>query len=264
MLDFRYFCCVLTLVSNVACASVDNPKGKTTDGLPEENISEEYTPAPPGAIGPISDALNPIFLFPGGSAGFSDSFTDMTPAATQLQRLGFPQEHIHIMTYDDSKDKAEIIRSLGIKLAQIINTYPSTTKFDVIGHSLGHPVALIAMAENGYLSRTGRIIGIAGIMFGQNAGKPFLCRIRPSLCGDLYDSFSRTNDPEIIRQLLATHAEEMSEIKKCSFYSPQDGMLDPVDSGKFPDGINVSIPNIRHLGFKSSEVVFDAIKEACF
>jgi hypothetical protein len=65
-------------------------------------------------------------------------------------------------------------------------------------------------------------------------------------------------------ELLEKHSNEIAELEKCSLFSPEDGILDPYDSGAFKDGINVSLPNISHLKFKSSPVVFEAMKKACF
>lgn len=219
----------------------------------EENISNEF---------PV-----PKILFHGGGGGAPAFTKDMKPAAKQLSKLGFPEEHIYQVKYPDSKNIADMVAALKPQLEDILSHYPPGTPFDTIGHSLGHVVSLVAVTRLDLLSRLRKLIGIAGVMFGQMGPKPWLCGyalLAPHYCGDIFDILIGTRTPSIVMDILENKAVEMSRVQKCSLYSPEDGVLNPYDSGAFPDGINVSIPDMTHLEFKGSPQVFSTIKEACF
>lgn len=52
-------------------------------------------------------------------------------------------------------------------------------------------------------------------------------------------------------------------MKKCSIFSPEDGVLDPYDSGAFADGTNVELRNIRHVQFIKNAYVADQMIARC-
>jgi len=149
----------------------------------------------------------------------------------------------------------------------IFSKYPPETQFDLIGHSLGHVVSLVTFADLGYLPRVRKLIGLAGVMFGQWGKKPGLCSLKileNIFCGDIFDHLIGTDQPALITDLISSNQEAMNHIQKCSLFSPQDGMLNPFNSGAFPDGINVSLPRVKHLRFKSAPVVFSALSQHCY
>lgn len=210
---------------------------------------------------------NPKILFHGGGGGAPKSVIDLTPLKTQFEEQGIASEEIYQVQYPHSQDIADIVEALRPQMNEIIARYSNDMKFDVIGHSLGHVVSLVSMAKLNLLSKVRKLIGLAGVMFGQFGQKPGLCRfslLAPYYCGDIFDYLLGSTQPPFIMDLLERHEEEMSLVEKCSLYSPEDGILDPYDSGAFPDGVNVSLPKIHHLKFKSSPVVFEAMKKACF
>lgn len=209
----------------------------------------------------------PIILFHGGGGGAPTSIKDMESAAKQLENLGFPSEHIYKVKYPDSKNIADMLVALKPQFKEILSRYPEETRFDTIGHSLGHVVSLVSIARLNLLGRLRKLIGIAGVMFGQMGGKPGLCAydfFAPIYCGDIFDLLVNTTKPRLILDILEQNESEMKRIEKCSLFSPEDGILNPYDSGAFPDGTNISIPNIHHLKFKNSSKVFTKLKEACF
>jgi len=214
-----------------------------------------------------SNSPIPKILFHGGGGGAPAFAKDMEPAAKQLVRLGFPREHIYKVKYPDSKNIADMLVALKPQFEEILSHYPEGTPFDTIGHSLGHVVSLVSVARLNLLSRLRKLIGIAGVMFGQMGNKPWLCGyefLAPYYCGDIFDLLIGTHTPSVVMDILEKNAAEMSSVEKCSLFSPEDGVLNPYDSGAFSDGINISIPNVSHLKFKSSPQVFSAMKEACF
>jgi len=211
--------------------------------------------------------VHPKILFHGGGGGTPAHFKDMSTASKQLERLGFPKEHIYLVKYPDSKNISEMNLALQPQFEEILNRYSPQVKFDLIGHSLGHVVSLVSVAQLGLLHRIRKLIGLAGVMFGQLGEKPGLCAfdfLAPYYCGDIFDLLIGSTKPPFILDLMDAHWQEMKNIEKCSLFSPDDGILDPYDSGAFEDGVNISIPKVHHLKFKSSEKVFLNMKEACF
>lgn len=211
--------------------------------------------------------VHPIILFHGGGGGAPASVKDMSPAAKQLENLGFPKEHLYKVDYPDTKNIETMIFALAPQFRDIMARYPEGTSFDTIGHSLGHVVSLVSLAKLNLLPKIRKLIGIAGVMFGQLGGKPGLCAsqvLAPHYCGDIFDLLLGTTQPKLILDILETQSVEMARIEKCSLFSPDDGVLNPYDSGAFPDGTNISLPHIKHLKFKSSPEVFRKMKESCF
>jgi len=209
----------------------------------------------------------PKIIFHGGGGGAPKSLTNMSTAVTQLERLGFPKEHVLKVHYPDQKDILEITKVLEPQLRKFMAQYPSESQFDVMGHSLGHVVSFVSLARLHLLSRVRKLIGLAGVMFGQLGEKPGLCAfplLAPHYCGDIFDLLIGTTEPPFILELMEQNAEEMRRVEKCSLFSPEDGMLNPYDSGAFKEGLNISIPNMHHLKFKSSPIVFEKMKEECF
>ena len=224
-----------------------------------------FTVAP--AFGAEAPLIVPKILFHGGGGGAPKSITDMSSATTQLETLGFSKEHILKVRYPDKKNISEITAALEPQLKKFMAQYPSETQFDVLGHSLGHVVSFVTLAKMGLLHKVRKLIGLAGVMFGQLGEKPGLCSfeiLAPYYCGDIFDLLMGTIEPPFLLDLMEKNAEEMKRIEKCSLFSPEDGMLDPYDSGAFPDGINITIPNMHHLKFKNSPFVFEKMKEECF
>jgi len=214
-----------------------------------------------------STEISPKILFHGGGGGAPKWATDMSSAADQLKRLGFPKEHIFKVNYPAQKNISDIVAVLEPQLKGFMGRYSSDTEFDVVGHSLGHAVSLVTMARLGLLSKVRKLIGIAGVMFGQLGEKPGLCRLTflaSRYCGDIFDLLIGTTRPLLIEDIIEKNPEEMERIQKCSLFSPDDGRLVPFDSGAFQDGINISLPNVKHLQFKSSSQVFDTMKQECF
>jgi len=214
-----------------------------------------------------SSTKNPKILFHGGGGGAPKASIDLSPLRVQFQENGIPKKDLYLVQYPHSKDLKEIIQALRPQITEIISRYSTETQFDLIGHSLGHVVSLVSMAKLNLLSKIKRLIGLAGVMFGQYGKKPGLCRFKlfaPYFCGDIFDLLLGTTEPPFLMTLLERHAEEMNRIEKCSLYSPEDGVLDPYDSGAFSDGTNVSLPDIHHIKFKSSPQVFEAMIKNCY
>lgn len=214
-----------------------------------------------------SSTKNPKILFHGGGGGAPRASIDLSPLQAQFQKNGIPKKDLYLVQYPHSEDLEDIIQALRPQIANIISRYSSETQFDLIGHSLGHVVSLVSMAQLDLLSKIKKLIGLAGVMFGQYGKKPGLCGFQilaPYFCGDIFDLLLGTTEPPFLMTLLERHAEEINRIEKCSLYSPEDGVLDPYDSGAFLDGINVSLPDIHHIKFKSSPVVFEAMIKNCY
>jgi len=212
-------------------------------------------------------SLYPKILFHGGGGGATKSIKDMSSSVSQLEKLGFPREHVLKIQYPDQEDLSEITAAVEPQLKKFMARYPSDTRFDVMGHSLGHVVSLITLVKLGLLPKLRKLIGLAGVMFGQLGEKPGLCRfpwLSPHYCGDVFDLLMGTTRPPFLMELIEQNTAELSRIEKCSLFSPEDGILNPFDSGAFEDGINISIPNTHHLKFKSSELVFEKMTEGCF
>lgn len=209
----------------------------------------------------------PILFFHGGGGGAPQSLTDLSLLRKRFEKQGFEKEQLYQVHYPSSKNLREINEALKPQILEILSRYPAGQKVDLVGHSLGHVVSLLSFSNLNLLQRIGKLVGLAGVMFGQYGDKPGLCRFKlfsPYFCGDLFDWLLGTLEPVIVMNILDQHPQEIESIQKCSIFSADDGVLDPYDSGAFPDGVNIEIPHIHHYQFKNSKKVFQTLIEGCF
>lgn len=261
---FLHTLLVLGTVSLAACGSElddwEKPRSRGTGHDGQKNANEIN-------LTPQQNTLPvPKLLFHGGGGGAPAWVVDMEPAKQQMIKVGFLKEHIFKITYPAGRDLSVMERQIAPQIESILESYPDETMIDLIGHSLGQPVALIMASRLGILPRVKRMIGLAGVLFGQRQ-LPFLCRnkwLAPFLCGDIFDALVGEGKPKLILNMLERHQKEIERIQFCSLYSPEDGMLDPFDAGAFSEGLNISIPQVNHLRFKSDPRVFQAMFEKCY
>lgn len=209
----------------------------------------------------------PILFFHGGGGGAPQSLTDLSLLRNRFEKEGFEKEHLYRVHYPSSKNLRDINDALKPQVLEILSRYPPHQKVDLVGHSMGHVVSLLSFNDLNLLQRIRKLVGLAGVMFGQYGDKPGLCRFKllsPYFCGDLFDWLLGTSEPLIVMNLLDQHPQEIESIQKCSIFSADDGVLDPYDSGAFPDGKNIEIPGVHHYQFKTSKKVFQTLIEECF
>lgn len=223
--------------------------------------------------------IHPKLLFHGGGgmSGLMPSTLDMRPAAKILINLGVPSEQIHLIQYPHTKNISDIKAAVDSQLKTIFSKYPSNTKFDSIGHSLGLLASFISFAELGHLPKIRSIIGVAGVAMRQDdKAMPMGCTkgSTKDLCGDIFDKVVGPNDSAYVLDLLSKNAADMARINKCAIWSQKDGILSPPNAGVFPGGKSVQMPsswcpmgnflNPCHLQAKSSTAVYEAMKAQCF
>jgi pimeloyl-ACP methyl ester carboxylesterase len=183
----------------------------------------------------------------------------MDSAANWYREDGYYRSDLHQIYYS-WRESLEAIRSeVQPQIDRILARYPESTRFDVIGHSLGHSVALDMILTGGIAGRVRTLVGLAGVAMGQNKSP----RCLTPRCPQLYSLLIPVGN-SYIRDLLANHAEEYDRMKKCALFSESDRILEPVDSGaRLPGSISAMIPNVGHLEFKKSRAVYRAIQEVC-
>ncbi len=177
-----------------------------------------------------------------------------------FERDGFPTEHLHEFRYDYKGGKAEITESIALGFEEVFSRYPEGTRFDVIGHSLGTIGSLLTMMEKGISHKFRKYISIAGVDFGQNK-QPANCNF--GNCTDIYDLFYPYMSPFVV-EFMEKYTDELSVLEKCSLNSPRDRMLDPNDANEYPDGVNISVPEVGHINFIRRYAAFAAMKEYCY
>ncbi len=269
----------------VACgnSASERPARKTK---PKNDMNSDATPKPDEPSKPEQptkpdllpdNALHPKLLFHGGGGMSTDSLIDMHSAATVLIKLGVPKEHIYLIKYPHQKNIADIKAAVDTQLKTIFAKYPSDTKFDSIGHSLGLLASFVSLAELGYLPKIRSLIGVAGVAMRQDEAKlPMGCKkgSTTDLCGDIFDKVVGSSDSPYILDLISKNSADMQRINKCAVWSKKDGVLSPPNAGVFPGGKSVEMPaswcpmgsilNPCHLQAKSSQAVYEAMKTQCF
>jgi hypothetical protein len=285
-MKFRLIHVLLLSVTACSGSGVDQVRRNKTPDATDEAENNKNTNNDSSGSGqnvmpkpePESD-IHPKLLFHGGGgmSGLMPSTIDMRPAAKILTNLGVPSEHIHLIKYPHTKNISDIKTAVDSQLKTIFAKYPSNTKFDSIGHSLGLLASFISLAELGHLPKIRSIIGVAGVAMRQDdKAMPTGCTRgnTKDLCGDIFDKVVGSSDSAYVLDLLKKNVADMQRINKCAIWSQKDGVLSPPNAGVFPGGKSIQMPsswcpmgnvlNPCHLQAKSSTAVYEAMKAQCF
>ncbi|MFO0679359.1 MAG: hypothetical protein U0169_22720 [Polyangiaceae bacterium] len=180
-----------------------------------------------------------------------------------LQAEGFDPKDAHDLgNYDDSKSMDEMTNEVGAQLEAAMAKYPSGTKFDVMGHSLGGIVALRGIFAKNLSSRVRTFVSLSAPIYGQDQ-KPANCALGLS-CGDIYDFYTPYNGPKLTAYM-AANASSLAAMKLCSLIGPDDGTITaPMAGAQFPGGTNVVVNGVNHVAVIRSAPATKALKDQCF
>jgi len=254
--DRRCFLQLATwFVSMLACLGALSTSGvaATLDGLESTRtgVDVQMQPLPHPPV---------ILLHGSGPRRMPQSVVSMQPFAELLVARGFQRRHIHLPVYPQGGDRVQSIGAIRSAMHRIRAQYPEGTTFDIVGHSMGQFVGMMAVLEGDMVPMVRTLVGLAGVAHGQDR------RNRGCLllggCGDLF-TLLRPAHGGWIAATLRRYAAELGRMKKCSIFSPEDGVLDPYDSGAFADGTNVELRNIRHVQFIKNAYVADQMIARC-
>ncbi|MBX3232055.1 MAG: hypothetical protein KIT84_19930 [Labilithrix sp.] len=259
--------CALALAACTSAAETDAPPVPVVVLTDEAPRVDEAAPAPATGGAPEEDGVVPkLFVrgFGAGAPGFVDGMRSFDTYKKLMIAAGFDGErHAHDLgDYDDGSDLAGMVGEIGAKLEGVMAGYPATTKFDVLGHSLGGIIALRAVLDRKMTPRVRAFVALSSPIYGQDK-QPFNCRLG-FRCTDVYTTYSPFQSAPVMAYM-DEHRAELASIVRCSVISPQDGTIDtPMAGGQFPDGKNVVVADVSHMKLMKSEVAFAAMKEECF
>lgn len=199
-------------------------------------------------------APRPIILVPGWGPHWLTSMSDLRKF---FEEDGIPSIHLHEVSYPYKKDPETIRRSLTTQFQKIFSQYPEQTKFDFVAHSLGGFVTIYSLLESGLADKVQKYISLAGVAHGQTK--------------DFFIKRSETHDYIIpahnnfVTELYELHAEELSQIEKCSLWSLDDRLVNsPHDSGAFEGGLNIELKGYSHLDFIHKKSLYEIMVTNCY
>jgi hypothetical protein len=201
-------------------------------------------------------SAEPIVLVPGylwQVAGEPDKLR------AQLLESGFDERDIFLVGYPERETPDVIGAVVADALLQALAFYPAGTKARVVTWSLGHFVALYSILEHGLEDRVASVVGIAGAAHGTERDR--LCSL--GLCGRTLPLLMPAHN-EFVRSVYAAKPGALASLSKCALFSPEDGVLEPYDSGAFPDGVNVEVRGVKHLQKFKDRSYVDAMLERCW
>lgn len=205
------------------------------------------------------DAGPDIFIIPGWGyeLGRLLSF-DYQRYASWFQEQGLPEANVHVLTYSYLADLDTIDQELKSQMAAVLQHRQETSRFDVIGHSLGAFVGLLAISGTPYLTRTRKFISLAGIPYGWDSA---LCAT--GICGKAHRQLTpfRSN---FVNAFHTRHTQFIANLDKCSLYSETDFFVKPYDAGRFDDGRNLDVPGMGHLAAIGERSYFDIMLAFCY
>ena len=200
--------------------------------------------------------------------------TSCQPFIDWMVEDGFPKEHAYLFKYSYTKDLETVKQELSTQFNEVFAKYAPNVKFDVIGLSTGHFVGLYTMMETNIDARVERFIGGMGIAHGINsigADYHFPNIIYSyddpayaSVVGETIAAISPHMNP-FLTSFYQKYDARIRTLKKCSVFSPQDSLVSPYDTGKFDDGENFSIPNLRHItSLNDKDGVYGQVFKNCY
>jgi hypothetical protein len=249
----RAFVLNLVILAGIATSACNKAKEKspTTD-----NGVSSRAPTPTLSITAIPLDQRVIILVPGWGPAL---VTNMKDLRMFFEKKGVPNDRIFELTYSYRSEFAVIKADLEKQYLAIFQKFPGA-EAAVITHSLGGFAAIYALMKSNLSNHVDTYIQLAGVAHGQTEPPPG-CVIE-SICGPA--TMQLYSDKAFVDDFYKTYEAEVAKLKKCSLYSPQDGMaIKPYDSGAFSDGINISLPDVKHLSFLHDEAVFERMKKDC-
>jgi pimeloyl-ACP methyl ester carboxylesterase len=204
----------------------------------------------------FAESRVPVILVPGWGPPAIENWDDYVSFLVQDGHL--PQD-IYVTSYSFLDDVGTIREQLDLQFRQILSWYPSSVSFDVITHSMGQFVGLYTIMEGNFNSRVRKFVGISGIAHGMD---PEVCIF--NICGHAMDRSLTPFLSNFLTAFFSTFRTHLDKLDKCSIYSPQDGVIEPYDSGKFADGTNASIEGMHHLKSIHEYPFYRAMTQTCY
>lgn len=184
-----------------------------------------------------------------------------------LEAAGY--DEVAIATYDNflNVSRKQMEDTLTASLKKIMK---SGKRYHIIGHSMGHYVAMVAVIKGKLSPQVATFIGLAGAASGGSEA--------PMGCGSGLLGFGGAPDFQkcpamnglisgrsdyVIADFKKEHAEKLKNLKKCSVAIKDDSFLKPADSGFFDDGENTSVTFARHDNIPASDEIIGYLQKHC-
>jgi pimeloyl-ACP methyl ester carboxylesterase len=203
----------------------------------------------------------PIILVPGWGWNLTGLHVGEDSWARYIDWLvqdGYLRSDIYVVNYSYEKDLDTIKAQMIPKFQEILSQYSPDTQFDVMGHSLGAFTGLWTIMEGGFSPRIKKFISLSGVPQGWDSS---YCAA--GICGAA-DQEIVPYQNTFVMAFLTQYAAQIHQLEKCSLFSPQDGFVKPYDAGKWPDGINVDVPNMKHLATIWQQPFYGIMRANCY
>lgn len=195
----------------------------------------------------------PIIFVRGWGPAF---ITDMKDLKAYFVEDGMSKTDMFEISYPWEKDPDTIRKVITEKINDAIAKYPPGTQFDMVTHSLGGFVGLHSLLESKLASRFLIYVSLAGVAHGQE-------KVPSKWMGKTIDKLAPYNNL-FIQDIYDRNAVALGKLKKCAVYSMDDNLVNnPMDSGAFPDGINIQLPGYGHLDFIHDHCAYMGMKKIC-
>lgn len=249
----------------IGCSQIDALQRKSDDASSKPNPSPSNS-SPISSVSPTTTPVsvptarnrpqryNPVIIIP----GWGHDYLDHEPMRQWLRDEGYDDDDVVIIPYPYLAEVEIASTDIQKEMNAFLALYPIETKFDVVGISTGHFIGLHAIMSAAIDQRIDRYIGVAGIAHGVSNFSNF------AIAGRLIETISPANNTFIQSFYGGALKDRIDGLKKCSLFSPQDQFIEPWDSGRFANGVNVEVPNAPHLEMMSARTYFDALKASCY
>jgi len=203
----------------------------------------------------------PVYFVHGGAAQWIVRMDDLQDFFVED---GYLKQDLHLLRYKYASDVDPIKNSLAAQIKTIMAKYPKSTKFDIVGHSLGAFVAFYTILEAELTHRISHFISLGGMVRGVDRESTFVKNFYQLFKGKT----ARRLVPymnDFIVALLNKHKVAIANLDKCALFSYDDVIVNkPYESGAFEDGSNLGLNGFSHLDFIHSHDIYVHLKEVCY
>jgi pimeloyl-ACP methyl ester carboxylesterase len=252
---FRGLFSLAVIFGIFSCVESVGKSGRDFFGLADQMLTVPTSSQNPG------ENRRPIILVPGWGWRITGLYVREESWERYIDWLvqdGYSRSDIYIVNYSYEKDLDTIKSEMIPQFQDILSQYSSDTQFDVMGHSLGAFTSLWTIMEGGFAARVKKFISLSGIPQGWDS---WYCAA--GVCGIADQELTPYQNPFVLN-FLSHYATEVDQLEKCSLFSPQDGLVKPYDAGKWPDGINVDVPDMKHMATIWQQPFYEIMRENCY
>jgi triacylglycerol lipase len=199
--------------------------------------------APTGASASVHDPI----LFVHGWSGSSSNWDNLK---TRFTTAGWASKELATINYGTTTSNKTVASQIGTAVNSLLSANPGATKVDLISHSMGGLSTRYYVKSLGGESKVKTYISLAGANHGTSSANA--CSFFSTSCKEMVPGSA-------FLSALNSGDETPGAISYATWWSPNDGTINPATSTILSGADNTQIAGVSHMAFLTNATVGDAV-----